>query len=76
MVYEIRRKSSEHELHGRGWQIGIAATASRPFVRRHLVPSVIYRCHATPETSVSEEQKWARNVRAIYAIICDFHGKL
>jgi hypothetical protein len=40
--------------------------ASRPFVRRHLVPSVISRgalCQATPETSVSEERKRPRNVR-------------
>jgi hypothetical protein len=39
--------------------------ASRSFVHRHLVPSVISRgalSQATPETSVSEERKWARNV--------------
>jgi hypothetical protein len=58
------------------WYRGYGATtpcaprpwASRPFVRRHLVPSVISRgvaCQATPETSVSEERKWARNVRVI-----------
>jgi hypothetical protein len=56
------------------WYRGYGATtpclprpwASRPFVRRHLVPSVIPRgaiCQATPGTSVSEERKWARNVR-------------
>jgi hypothetical protein len=42
--------------------------ASRPFVRRHLVPSAISRgalCQATPETSVSEERKRARNVLTI-----------
>jgi hypothetical protein len=53
--------------------------ASRPFVRRHLVLFVISRgapCQVAPETSVSEEQKSARNVRIIKPIICDFHGKL
>jgi hypothetical protein len=42
--------------------------ASRPFVRRHLVPSVISRgalCQATPETFVSKERKRAKNVRII-----------
>jgi hypothetical protein len=69
------------------WHRGYKATtpcalrpwASRPFVRCHLVPSIISRgalCQATPETSVSEERKWARNVRTIYSIICDFHSKL
>jgi hypothetical protein len=58
------------------WYRGYGATtpcapkpwAGRPFVRRHLVPSVISRgavCQATPETSVSEERKWARNVQII-----------
>jgi hypothetical protein len=56
------------------WYHGYGATTlceprpwtSRPFVCRNLVPSVISRgalCQATPETSVSEERKWARNVR-------------
>jgi hypothetical protein len=51
------------------WYRGYGATtpcaprpwASRPFVRRHLVSSVISRgapCQATPETSVSEERMW------------------
>jgi hypothetical protein len=58
------------------WYCGCGATtpcaprpsASRPFVRRHLVPSVISRgalCQAIPETFVSEEQKRARNVQII-----------
>jgi hypothetical protein len=58
------------------WYRGYGATtpcaprpwASRPFVRRHLVPSIIPRgtvCQATPETSVSEERKQTRNVRII-----------
>jgi hypothetical protein len=60
----------------RDWFHGYRATtlcaprpwASRPFVHRHLVPSIISRgalCQATPETSVSKERKRARNVRII-----------
>jgi hypothetical protein len=52
---------SKKKCLGVDWYRGYRATtlwghrhwASRPFVRRHLVP----------ETSVSEERKWARNVR-------------
>jgi hypothetical protein len=58
------------------WYRGYGATtpcaprplASRPFARRHLVPSVIPRgalSQATIETSVSEERKRARNFRII-----------
>jgi hypothetical protein len=45
------------------WYRGYGATtpcAPRPFVRRHLVLSVISGgalCQATPETSVTEERK-------------------
>jgi hypothetical protein len=56
------------------WYRGYGATtpcaprpwASRPFVHRHLVPSVISRgalCQTTSESSVSEEWKQVRNVR-------------